>query len=525
MITVRQGSTITSNGENPQKGAEKTSEGETLVEATLRNIICDNEGVRAAFTSPDGVRRVVDGDSVQVDSTVVLTVTDRRILVIDAVGDAIDRDTGSISYSDIAGVSFDSATNSIEWTTADGNVWRFTLPSTNPSVVDAVVRHLQWVGEFRRRLLTCKNDVDIAAGQIRDHAAEMNWDEAEDIYEKHRDRVDQLICAAQWTKPIDVEHLAPELTSIERTLEQAHARLFIERSESQLELSRQRIENGDYDLGAKPLRRAREYYERARSQAEAVKRRDDFQFGVQRELEDELDSLEWEIDDAAAKPVQRANQAKVAAKNAEQRADAIDHWESAYSRYAEVVKLNWGEGRSDYAGDAAEARKQKEEAAENLVDLYREAARNRWNSGMEQFHEDNDVKAALQTCIEARQRLERAIELASEVAPDRVEDLEERLDGMERKITRMRESSVEDAEHRGRERQSSGGSSGPRQAENSTEGDEDIDIPSIDELTQLDTHHEITLEIQNQDANTNPDGSHSGRAQRKNGALFSEPEH
>lgn len=478
--------------------------------------------MRAAFTSPDGVKRVVDGDSVHVESTVVLTVTDCRILVVDAVGDSIDRETGSTSYSDIAGVSFDSATNSIEWTTVSGDVWRFTFPSTNPSVVDAVVRHLLWVGELRSRLLTCQNDVEIAAGQIRDHAAAMDWDEAEDIYETHRRRVDQLICAAQWTKPIDVSDLAPELTSIERTLEQAYARLYVARSRSQLDLSRQRIEKGEYDLGVTPLRLAREFYERARSQAEAVRRGDDFQFGAQRELEDELDSLSWEIDDVAAEPVQQANAALVAAENADGVDEAIDHWESAYSRYGQVVTLNWGEGRSDYAGDASAAREKKERAAEDLIECYTQVARNRWNRGMELYVQDKEVKNALQIGMDAADALSRAVELAHEVAPDRVEDLETRLEGMERELRKIRESSSAGGDDGSAEESSGETETGPEETQHA--GSPDIDIPSIDELTQLDTHHEITLEIQNQDANTGSAGSDTRRDGPSDEPLFSESE-
>ena len=427
-----------------------------------------------------------------------MTVTDKRVVVVDAQADTIDADAGSITYGDLAAVSVDGA-NSIELGTTEGVSWQFTLPNTNRDVVDAVVRHLAWVGEFRSRLLTCKNDIDLAAGKIRDHAEEMNWDEAEQIYEENRERLDRLISAAQWTKPIDVEDLAPELTDIERTLEKANARVYIERAKSQLDLSRQLIENEDYDLGGKPLRQARRHYERATGQAHAVERSDAFQFGTQRKLEDELDSLEWEIDNVAAAPMGKAREAEVAAEAATDQGEAIDHWETAHRRYDEVLRLNWGEGRTDYTGDADDAREGKEKAGTELVDLYTELAKERWDIGIEEFHGHGDDKEGLRKCVDASEALERAVELAEEYTPGKADTLKIRLDGLRRKLKNMDEHLRETAESEPQEKN-----------EKSTDGaghssGSGSEIPSVTELSQLDTHHEITLEIKHQNANeTNP---------------------
>lgn len=226
----------------------------------------------------------------------------------------------------------------------DGDSWEFPLSESDPDTVDAVLRHLRWVGELRSQLVSCRNDVELAAGEISDRAAEMEWEKAEAAYEEVRGRVDRLIMAVQWTKPIDDGVIAPELTEIERTLERAYAGLFIEHGLSQLELTTQLVENEDYEQAGTVLRSAREHYQRAKDRLEVVTRGDAFQFGEQRELREDLDRLGWEIKAVAAEPLRQAHEARIRADQAGEPDVAIDPLETAFRRYGHVLSVALGDG-------------------------------------------------------------------------------------------------------------------------------------------------------------------------------------
>jgi hypothetical protein len=497
MRIERSGSVITDTDERPPLSSDSEGSRGALPEQITEEIIDDNERVRAAFTSPDGLTRISGEAERRVSFSVVMVVTDERILFVagERTGGEIGADAGSLAYDDLAAVAIegtDPATLALSM--ANGVRWEFPLPDADPEVVDSVVRHLRWVGNLRSRLVACRNNLELAAGEIRNCADRMNWDEAEAVYAEHRETLDRLIGAIQWTKPIADHVIAPELTGMERTLERAYARLCIEHAKSQLELGQQLIENEDYDQARKVLQTAQQYYDQASGRADAIERGDAFRFGEQRELLDELDRLEWEIEAIAAEPIRRAHEAKIMGKNATQTAVAVDHWETAFRLYGNVLTLDWGSEGRKFAGDPDEIRAEMHRAAVTLVDIHATLARKKWNEGVT-LERNDDIKNALRACTDATDHLDRAVELATEFRPDDASAVEQRRNKMKSALQKMRDTVTVDSDHT---EQSESGSddlgADTDQPEGEPAAESEQSLRGAEDLLNLDTHQEITFD-------------------------------
>jgi hypothetical protein len=293
----RTGSTIRLDGGN--NGTSTGQNGETGggVSGAVREIKDETERVRGTCASPQGLARVDGDDRRHVGTTVEMAVTDRRILFVARRGEGAD--AGSLAYGDLAAVDVEGD-EILVFTATDGVRWEFPLLAADPDAVEPVLRDLRWVGEVRSRLVACRNDVELAVGRMRDHAAAMEWKDAERTYRSVRERLDGLVVAVQWTGPIPDGVLAPELTDIERTIERAFARLQVDRGQVALDRARRLLAEGAYDRAGAALADALECYERARGRAEATDRGDAFRFGEQRKLREALDRLGRDIEAVAA---------------------------------------------------------------------------------------------------------------------------------------------------------------------------------------------------------------------------------
>ena len=507
------GSAITDIEGNPPESPDSGGARGALAETVLEDITDDNERVRAAITSSEGLTRVASEER-HVAVSVVMVVTDERILFVEdrqSPGE-VGADAGSLAYDDIAAVAVEGhAPAVLVLSMADGVRWEFPLPDADPAVVDSVCRHLRWVGELRSRLVSCRNDVELAAGEIRDHADDMAWADAEAVYAEHRDRLDRLIGAVQWTEPIDDRVIAPELTGMERTLERAYAELSVEHAGSQLELGQQLVENEDYDQARKVLRTAQAQYDRASGRADAIERGDAFRFGEQRALRDELDRLEWEIEAVAAEPIRRAHEARIMAQNAAEPSDAVEHWETAFRRYGSVLTLDWGDDGRNFAGDPDEIRAEMRAGADELVDVHCDLARELWNEGVT-LERTDAVKDALRACRDATDHLDRAAELATEFRPGDAPAIERRRNGMQAALREMRDTATvgtDDAE--------APPDDGADAASSSTGTGDPTDVEAED-LLDLDTHQKITFDA------TVTEGAADGEQHPRQGVGGPDPE-
>jgi hypothetical protein len=493
---------------NTSFGVDDASLGRAVSPSTVFTITDDNETAGGAFISPEGLSRVEDGQRRHVDIPVLLVVTDRRILFVSAADGTPGEDAGDLSYGDIATVSVGAVTDrQLEIATTAGVSWQYTFPEGVEDAVDEITRHLTWVGTLRSELLRLSSDVELAAGEIREAAAAREYDAAIATYERVRSSVDQLICRVQLTDPIADDVLAPELTDIERILEDAHARLYIERARSRLELGDQLLAVDRHEQADSVLTEARADYERARDVGEAVRRGDAFQFGRQRRLNEELDRLRWDLEMVAAEPIRQAREAKLAAELESDRELAAESWESAFHQYDYACTLDWTTAGPPL--DSETARREMETAAEQSICLRIELAKERWNGALDHA-ESGAQKAALTGFREATDQLDQAHELAVAIESDSADEIADHLDRIEHTLEQLRADEFVDpsddaAETDGvpagdggsvdtaSDRPSSSAQTAESDASSSTSDESSPDIPSIRDLEQLDTHHEIAL--------------------------------
>jgi hypothetical protein len=489
VIAILVGSGITKNHTSAADTVNITGDSDVSLPEKLQNFISDNETLHATFRNPDGVTRIKGTERVDIERPVVTGVTDRRIFLATPFDDGSGAVT--LAYDEIASISVVDGTLALRTTDGIGIEWSL---SAEDGASPSLCRHLRWIGDLRSRIRSCRNDVDLAAGEIRSLADDLAWEEALATYRETRARVDDLLNDVLATAPLAQPRLAPELTEIERTLEKAHTRLFIERGESRLELARQLLENGDYEQGRKVLRQAQNDHARAKQYREAVERGDAFQFGTQRSLEEDVKSLGWKLDSVAAEPIRQAHEAKIKAQAASDPAASLPHWERAFRRYGQVLTLEWGSDERDFAGDPARVRRDVDRAAARLVELHGARADACWNDGAT-HQEDGEAKAALRCCLDAQHHLERAYELAAEFRPDRVEPIASRLETMAEEVLRMRhETSTEPSESAEQSPESAPVAPEPGA---DAEDSEERALPAASELAEMDTHHEITLDADN----------------------------
>lgn len=519
------GSSISGSEQDPSRTPDIVTSPWEDQSFDLPGLTDDGEGVRAVWVTDDGLVRSGRDEQRRVDVSVAIVVTDRRVLFA-LREDTDDGPSGvhSLAYADLAAV--DRTTAALSLTTTAGVTWETPLPREIPPDFGLVLNHLQWVGRLRARAIGCRNDVELAAGQIRDHAHALDWNRARSSYEDARQVLDDLICDVQLVEPVDAAHLVPALTEMERQLERAHVHLRIERAKSDLTLGRHLIENGEYSKAREHLRDAQQYYDTARQQRDAVERPDSFQFGPQRELQDDLENLGWEIETVAAEPIRQAHEAKIQAQFADEADEALAHWESAFERYGDVLTLEWDDAGRNFAGDPDEVRTQQVDAADQVVELRDELASQEWDTGA-RCQQAGDNEAALRHCTSAIDHLERARVVAQGASSADPAAIATRLDRMRAVVDELRETisegepeataSVRGAyegesvaeTHPDRADEPGAGVDGPATSEESREpaeatsgtvssatgddGGSGDQTPSVEELTNIDTHQEITL--------------------------------
>jgi hypothetical protein len=483
------------------------------------SIIDDNEGVALALTSDKGLVRTDGSRENEVDIPVGMVVTDRRIIfaAIRSDGSA----AGEITYDELAGIDREGRT--LVMTATDGTSWRFPLTHPDRPPVQIAIRHLCWIGEVRTQVVQLSNDIELAVGRIGSLSNDLDWETAIETYRETREALDALITTVDLTNVLRERVLAPELGEMSRKLETACTRLFISRAESQLELTSQLIGYEDFDQARSAFQEAQRYYRRAQWHSDEIQRADSFQFGEQRELQHELDELQWDIETVAAEPLQQANLSKVEAKSAETLEEKIEHWEGTLSQYRGVVEL--AEGDSNFVSDVESAKAELQETKQELIELHERAARTLWNDGSA-LEDDGKVVSALKTCSTALDHLERAHDLAKNVDTTRAAELEGQLKSMF-ELYLMRERAGSDstdkppeevpdaidereleapakAAEQGVDAESEGSEEHASEESSSSDGpslgdDQSAPIPSLDDLSEIDTHHDIALELEDTD--------------------------
>ncbi len=411
--------------------------------------------------------------------------------------------------------------NSVVVESVDSVQWAFQLPDTHSSTIDAVRRHLQWITHVRQQFFELKNDIELAAGVIREHAESMEWTDAQREYRAIRDRLDRFICTLELTTPIPNQVIAPGLTESERTLEKAHVILYVERARSELELGRYLVEHEDSVRPKKALQRALRFYECAIGQQDAVERGDAFQFGTQRTLKRAIEELGWELEMVAAEPRRQAEEAKQEAQDTDTASTAIECWETVLRRYEQALLLDLGDHTRQFTGNPTEIRSERDIAVDMLIELRTEAAQT--EAEKTRMHQQAGERLrAISTGETALSHLERVRELATQYDRPALSDLEDRLSRLNETVTALRTNRPDASEaanshqlpqstehspnpapdpeqvdeHSTLWRSDSSTDTGSAEtAHPSPSATEPIDIPSLNDIKRLDTHSDITFTL------------------------------
>jgi tetratricopeptide (TPR) repeat protein len=485
----------------------------SLDSTDIESIIDDNIIGDIAPVSTEWIARGTGENERRVDGPTALAVTDRGVVLL-TPGSGEESSLGKhrLAYSDLAAVAVGG--RRIEVTTTEGEVWRMSIHESAGGI-DQVQRHLQSIGELRSRVVGCRNDVELAAGSIRERARAMDWEQAETAYADTRRALDDLICTAQAIEPIPGHQLAPELTAMGRQLERAHARLHFERAESALALGRHLIDSEEYDRARETLGDAQHHYERAQAHGAEVERGDAFQFGLQRALHEDLDRLGWEIETVAAEPLLQAYEAKVQGEGSDDPEVALACWEEALSQYGNVLTLESDDRGPTFTSDRGSVRWDQEAAAERVVALRTALTKENWDAGVTRQRR-GEYKPALRYCLTAIDHAERARELTREFELSGVRTVAtERLERMREVVTKIRETApkpprsgsgpavpeddeVDTARGDWSDRPDS---TDDGTAETVPEGSEELSarLPDVDDLTGLDTHDDISFDLDGSD--------------------------
>lgn len=444
--------------------------------STFQSITSESETVRAAVVGAPRLERHEAKAQRTVDVPIAMVVTDRhvRFAAAGALGDPTADEAGSIAYRDLAGAAVTRGV--LELSTVDGITWRVPLPAADAAAEDAIARDLLWIGELRSRVVAARNDVELAVGRIESAAGERAWDEGTKRYTAARTTLDDLVQSIDLTDGVAEVDLAPELTSMERRLERAYTILLIRRAQSRLTLGQQLMENGDVEQAAEVLDTAYGDYEEASAHATALERGDAFVFGEQRAVETRLERLRWEMEAVAAEPRRQAHEAKLLARATADPDETLEHWERAFHRFGSTLALDWGDDEF-VAQDREAVREELANAAGQLLAIHQTLARTSWDSGVE-HHADGEVKAAIRKLESAVDHLERAHEIALEFRPEAASDMEARLESMRNGVRRVREHGAPDSD----------GTTPPEESP-----PRESDVITANELSDMDTHQEITL--------------------------------
>lgn len=369
------------------------------------------ERARAALISSDGVQHTGDGRSERIAETVVVVVTNARVMFV-APDEEMDLQEWSVYYGEMKEVSIDrSKNNKLMVVSKEGDIWEGALPNADSEMLDAVIRHFDWVSHIRQDLLALEAAVDEAAVEIRDKADEMEWKAGREIYSDLRDDLDELIVDIQLTLPMADETIAPELTDIERALEEANSRLYLECARAYTKSGKALVEQQEYRRATDALDRAIALQRRAEGQNDVVKRGDSFEFGRQRVLGDDIERLEWKMETVAAEPVHQAEQAKRLAEQVPDPSAALDHWEDAVDRFTKILELDWWEKAQPIADDiAADAEEQRQEAIRGLIDSRIDLGERHWDAATDS-EDSSDARAHYEAAVT---HYERALELAQD---------------------------------------------------------------------------------------------------------------
>ncbi|MFB6151702.1 MAG: hypothetical protein ABEJ40_07845 [Haloarculaceae archaeon] len=132
-------------------------------------------------------------------------------------------------------------------------------------------------------------------------------------------------------------------------------------------------------------------------------------------------------------PLERAEDARQRAYEAEDPAERADYLELALERYRTVLELDWGRDRDRFEGETETVREHVDGVASDLVETRRRLAAQAVRRGDEHRAAGRDGPAC-EAYAEARESLEATLDTARELVPGAAGPLSDHLDAVETKL-------------------------------------------------------------------------------------------
>lgn len=372
---------------------------------------------KSGLTIDDGTQRTLTPGS---DFRAFAVVTDLRVLFV--VGQAGGEDSVALDLADIVEATAESGLRSGTLTieALDGEQW--TFPCTDdPSAVATHIEEAAQVWANAARLL---DDVEVALGRAEDdlsagefEAAGEGVDGLEETIETALHRIQEVGPAAHARIDERAEELRSWLTDLDRELiagagARAHAR-----AQSAWQAS-------EYERAATAYDRAIERYQTALDT--------DGSTPESRTLWARLRAGAAERELLRVGPIVDADTARRRALALADPEDAAGEWERALELYRDLLGLDWGQGGA-FVADYDRIREQTSEIADDAIGDHYEAGVQWLRSGDKLAVQDRETQAT-QVYQRAAEQFEHARNLAAEIRPDRVSEVEHALEATEDRL-------------------------------------------------------------------------------------------
>jgi tetratricopeptide (TPR) repeat protein len=355
------------------------------------------------------------------DYQAFLLVTDRRIIVVAGAADG-DRHL-TLELQDVVQASARSTglrESTLRIETDAGQTLAFACRANLRTVAAAIDDAAQsWAGALRRL-----EEVAADLGDARDHIGAGEYNRAVAALAGVGNPLDSTLSVGRRLGPGAAAYIEPRVDAARRTLELRRRLALAGRAGTRHAAGQDAWNRGAFETAAEEYDRAVEDYEAA------------------------LETPGLEPSDAALLARLRGAVAEreilrvgpvVAAETARERAQACtdpeaaaEAWETTIDRLHAALGLTWPTGGS-FAIDSADLRERAAAASEAAIEARRETAR-RWLAAGDRIAARGHQAEAIQAYERARPHLDRALELAEELFPQRVRELERAVGRLEDRV-------------------------------------------------------------------------------------------
>ncbi|WP_436934446.1 restriction endonuclease [Halovenus marina] len=387
-----------------------------------------------SLTDAAGTRAIEPGDGYRA----LALCTDVRLLVVAGAPDGDEHE--SLPYVDAVEARAEDAgfrTQSLVVEMLDGGRWEFPFKGDVSTVVEYADRAIQTWANVTRLLTDAETNIEAATSHldVGEHGtAAATLAGTGDIIEHAVDRAEALGERAGAEIGDRAEELRPEIERLERVIQARRAR-------SQHANARHHWRDSEYEQAATAYETAVTAYEEAIDTIRGATVRDATGSDAGSDLDADGESLARGLRRALSERELLRVWPRVDANTARRRADQTDDpetaaqlWTEALDGYRDMLGLDWGQDTRSFVVDRARIREQTTAVADDAIEDHARAGQSWLDSG-DDLAAAGRPEQATRVYERAREQYRRAHELASEVRPDRVDELERALETVDQRLT------------------------------------------------------------------------------------------